>query len=467
LHHFKGFIVAGTHSGVGKTTISIGLMAALKRRGFRVNPFKVGPDYIDPSHHAAVSGRISRNLDGWMLSKAYNRSCLSRHCHDGDIAVVEGVMGLFDGFSACDMAGSTAQMADWLGVPVVLVVDAGGMAGSAAAMVQGFANFDPKITYAGVIFNNIGGSDHLDLLKEALEGRVDMPCLGGLQRWDDLALPERHLGLVMAGERSASVPFTERLAKQVESGLDLDTLLTRLPGRALTLSDSKGDCTPRDAKVRIAVARDDAFCFYYQDNLDILVDAGAQLVPFSPLEDESPPADIGGIYLGGGYPEIYAEKLSANRSMCTAILSCSQKQMPVYGECGGFMYLCRDLTDTRGDAFPMVGCFPFGSRMRERLVSLGYREILLEDDTLIGRRGLRIRGHEFHYSDLNCQIDTDGIKKQYFLMDREGMKVKMEGYQCRQTLGSYIHLHFGSCPDAARKFVARCRDYSTGRVDGG
>ena len=467
MHRLTGFIIAGTHSGVGKTTLALGIMAALKRRGHHVVPFKVGPDYIDPGHHTTVTGCISRNLDGWMLTKAYNRSCFFDHSSDGDLAVVEGVMGLFDGFSGSDPGGSTAQMAGWLGLPVVLVVDAGGMAGSAAALVQGFERFDPTLTYAGVVFNNIGGPGHLDFLMQALEGRVDMPCLGGLQRWDDLTLPERHLGLVMAGEWSFSRRTIERLAGCVESGLDLDLLISRIPRLTHTPTDSDSGGMQKKASVRIAVARDDAFCFYYQDNLDMLVKAGAQLVPFSPLADKAPPEDIGGIYLGGGYPELYANRLSTNRSMRRAILSHSRNGMPIYGECGGLMYLCRELVDTSGDAFPMSGCFPFSSRMRERLAALGYREIFLNNETPIGNRGIRIRGHEYHYSDLDSTTVCDGVQQQYTLMDRNGVKGSKEGFQYRQTLGSYIHLHFGSCPDSARHFVGRCLDYSMGMAEGG
>ncbi len=462
----KALVVAGTHSGVGKTTITLGLLAALKRRGLRVASFKVGPDFIDPGHHRAVTGRVSRNLDGWMLSQAYNRACFARHAAEADLAVVEGVMGVFDGFSGRDESGSTAQMAKWLGVPVLLVINAASMARSAAALVQGFENFDPHLSFIGVLFNNLGSSGHFTYLQEALEDNVRMPCLGGLLRDEALKMPERHLGLVTNQDHPMSEAQIDLLARWMERHLDLDQLLDCLP--EVNISSDNGpvvDCAPEDP-VRIAVARDAAFCFYYQDNLDLLAEAGAELVPFSPMADRHLPDQIDGIYLGGGYPELHAAALAQNTALREAIRNCSIGGMPIYGECGGFMYLCRELADPDGRAYPMADCFPFSSRMHRKLSTLGYREITLSGDSVIGAKGGMARGHEFHYSNLQDPPGGHNVPTIYHVTGRKGRQVKNEGYRKARTLASYIHLHFGSNPRIAPSFVQSCRIYgvASGRL---
>ena len=457
----KAIVIAGTHSGCGKTTVSLGLMAALARRGLRVAPFKVGPDFIDPGHHARVAGAASRNLDGWMLSREYNRGTFRRAAAGADAAVVEGVMGLFDGYDGRSEAGSTAQMAKWLGLPVLLVVDARSMARSASALVQGFENFDPQLTFAGAAFNHLGSPRHLEYLQEALEGAVRMPCLGGLLRDDALAMPERHLGLVTREDHPLDDAAIDRLADRIERGLDLDRLLEALPERALPPAD-RPDLAPRpDAPVRIGVARDNAFCFYYPDNLERLEECGAQLAFFSPVRDALPPAELDGMYLGGGYPELCAADLAANASMRRHIREQSAAGLPVYAECGGFMYLCSELQDHQGRTFPMAGCFPFRTRMLPRLKALGYREVRLARPTIIGAEGAVIRGHEFHYSELFPTPSATGTA--YRVAGRNGMPLAMEGHEIHRTLGSYIHLHFGSAPQAAAAFVAACGDYRAER----
>jgi cobyrinic acid a,c-diamide synthase len=432
-------------------------LAALKRRGLRVAPFKVGPDFIDPGHHTAVTGQISRNLDGWMLSQAYNRTCFARHGAGADLSVVEGVMGLFDGFSGIDEAGSTAQMAKWLGLPVLLVVNAASMARSAAALVHGFERFDPEVSFAGVLFNNLGSRGHYTYLKEAMQAHVKMPCLGGICRDDAVKMPERHLGLVTAQDLALSATRIDHLAQWIESHLDLDALLAGLPEIQLN-----ADQTPRvdmadKTAVRIGVARDEAFCFYYQDNLDMLIQAGAQLVPFSPLKDHGLPDSISGIYLGGGYPELHGARLAENRTMREAIHCASQNNMPIYGECGGFMYLCRELVDPEGKIHPMTGCFPFRTRMHPNLRTLGYRKISVSKESIIGPKGMEARGHEFHYSDIEPGPDGQGIAANYHVAGRKGQEMQREGYGRNRTLGSYIHLHFGSNPQIAESFVQSCR----------
>jgi cobyrinic acid a,c-diamide synthase len=452
----KGFVIAGTKSGCGKTTVTLGFLAALTRRGLNVAPFKVGPDFIDPGHHTRIAGRQSRNLDGWMLSQDYNLQCFDRSRADADIAVVEGVMGLFDGYDGRSELGSTAQMAKWLGLPVILVVDAGSMARSAAALVMGFEHFDPELPLAGVIFNNLGSSRHLQYLREALRERTQMPCLGGIIRRADLEMPERHLGLVTPEDHPLDRDAVARLADLIDQSIDLDLLLKNLNELKLPERIESSQNSGRQT-VRIAVARDNAFCFYYPDNLELLVKQGAEIVNFSPIMDNDLPRDIDGLYLGGGYPELFAEELAGNRSLRARIKTQSRLGMPIYGECGGFMYLCEELIDHSGRCYPMTGCFPFAARMFPQLKALGYREITLSRNTVLGNAGLTIRGHEFHYSELirlSPQVSTA-----YRISDRTGMDKPPEGYMVENTLGSYNHLHFGSQPAAARQFVNHCLDY--------
>jgi len=442
-------------------------MAALKRRGLDVAPFKVGPDFIDPGHHSRITGAVSRNLDGWMLPKNYNLKCFRRNARKADVAVAEGVMGLFDGYDGRSEAGSTAQMAKWLGLPVMLVVNAKSMARSAAALVQGFERFDKDLTFAGVIFNNIGSKRHFEYLKEALEGDVKMLCLGGIPYDKGITMPERHLGLVTSQDHPLSDEYKDRLADHIEKNIDIKTLLDLLPEVKSTEEKSEDAAFTIRANVKIGLARDNAFCFYYQDNLEMLEKNGAQLVEFSPMDDKSLPENLDGIYLGGGYPELFAKQLSDNVKMRRQIKESSKKGMPVYGECGGFMYLCREIWDTKGNTYPMVGCFDFATQMFTRLKSLGYREIKLVRDTLTGKLGETIRGHEFHYSEIKVPRDKNGdkngdrnkVETVYDVSARTGINKTDEGYLVNRTLGSYIHLHFGSRPEAASCFVEHCRNY--------
>ena len=431
-------------------------MAALARRGLNVAPFKVGPDFIDPGHHTRIVGTVSKNLDGWMLSKEYNLLCFKQSAKDTDFAVIEGVMGLFDGYDGKTEAGSTAQMAKWLGVPVILLVDAASMARSAAAVVMGFEHFDRQLNYAGVIFNNLGSARHLNYLTDAMQQRIKMPCLGGVIRNQTIAIPERHLGLVTREDHPLAREAIDGLADVIEKSINLDLLLNNLP--EINLPRQSGEkFYAQEKKVRIGVARDNAFCFYYQDNLELLEQHGAEIIAFSPLTDDELPQDIDGLYFGGGYPELFAGKLAENRGLRDRIREKSRDGMPIYGECGGFMYLCEELVDQNNTSYPMTGCFPFATKMFARLKALGYREITLTHDTVIGKRDLIIRGHEFHYSELTRL--APGIQSVYQISDRSGVNKPPEGYQINQTLGSYNHLHFGSQPAVAGHFVENCRRY--------
>ena len=432
-------------------------MAALAKRGLKVAPFKVGPDFIDPGHHSRVTGVACRNLDGWMLPQKFNLAAFANSTRNADIAVVEGVMGLFDGYDGKSEAGSTAQMAKWLGLPVILLVDAASMARSAAAIVMGFEHFDPELIYAGVVFNNLGSSRHLQYLKEAVQDRIEMPCLGGILRNKDIAIPERHLGLVTQEDHPLAEDSIDRLAVHMEQSIDLDSLLNNLSEITLPGQIQQGQPGKDEKKVRIAVARDNAFCFYYADNLELLEQQGAELVFFSPMADRNLPQNIDGLYFGGGYPELFAGKLAENTALGNRVKEKSADGMPIYGECGGFMYLCEELVDLDNNRYRMSGCFPFATRMFRRLKALGYREVTLTRNTVIGNAGLTIRGHEFHYSEL-VDLSTD-VPTAYSISDRSGMDKAPEGYIINHTLGSYNHLHFGSQPDAARCFVENCLAY--------
>jgi len=444
--------IAGTQSGAGKTTIATALMAAFTRRGLRVQPFKVGPDFIDPGFHEAACGRVSRNLDGWMLTRDANLEIFARASQDADVAVIEGVMGLFDGRTATAEDGSTAEMAKWLGAPVLLVVDASAMARSAAALVGGFETFDPALDLAGVLFNRVGGAKHRELLADSLTAYCRARALGFLARDAKLTLPSRHLGLVLARE-SLTAERLDELVAWIEANADLDAILQLARERsAAAPAVPPPPIQPAAPRVRIGVARDAAFCFYYPDNLELLARSGADLVPFSPVADSELPAGIQGLYLGGGYPELHAERLAANLPMLTAIRRFVENGAPVYAECGGFMYLMDGIVDVEGREYPMTGIFPTRARMQTRLAALGYREVAPLAHALWLRPEQRARGHEFRYSAIDPMPPT--VARAY--------REPADGYQSHSVLGSYIHLHFGSCPAFAVAFVARCAAWRPG-----
>nr|NJM03652.1 cobyrinate a,c-diamide synthase [Desulfobacula sp.] len=456
----KGFVIAATGSGTGKTTLTLAMLSYLADKGVKVAPFKVGPDFIDPGHHTRIAKKTSVNLDSWMLTREYNQRLFRENAGGSDLAVVEGVMGLFDGIDGGSEAGSTAQMAKWLNLPVVLVVSARGKARSAAAIVKGFEAFDPDLNLAGVIFTMTGSPRHYDYLKQAVEENCRTKCLGHLPRDESVAMPERHLGLVTAEEQVLDGEALARLSALVRDHVDMEGLISGLdavdlprgrePAGAPACKDESGPL--------IAVARDRAFCFYYPDNLDILKKSGARLMEFSPLREDGLPKGIDGLYLGGGYPEEYAKELSRKTGLFRQIRDFSRSGMPIYGECGGFMVLCKSLRTMDGTkTYPMAGCFDLDVRVSTRLRSLGYREVTLARDTIIGRQGMRLRGHEFHYSSLqNPEFDGPDV---YKVTSRQGQVLSLRGYQVFNTLGSYLHVHFGSNPAGAEAFVQACRGF--------
>ncbi|MFZ3209143.1 MAG: cobyrinate a,c-diamide synthase [Geobacteraceae bacterium] len=464
----KSIIIAAPHSGSGKTIVTIGIMECLKRRGLRVAPFKVGPDFIDPGYHRMVTGRPSVNLDGWICSESFVRESFIHHAQGTDMAVIEGVMGLFDGIGGTQEAGSTAQIARITGAPVILVVDAKGQARSAAALVKGFAEFDPQVNLAGVIFNNVGSDNHCRVLKEAVES-VGITVIGCIPRDEKLRIESRHLGLMTAEENPLSAAFLDHLAEVVEEHLDLDQILAAPPERGISANLSKNDLdfplplegegtkSSKSAfmpKVRVAVARDAAFCFVYEDNLRLLREAGAELVEFSPLRDEGLPGNIAGIYLPGGYPELFADALASNTAMKAAIREEIEAGLPVFAECGGFIYLTQGIGDQ--ELTPFVGIFPVTTRMLPRRKALGYREIETVADSIIGPQGTIARGHEFHYSEMG---DMPSQVERIYRVRRQGVELGGEGFRYRNCLASYIHLHFGSCPEIATAFIESCMNY--------
>jgi cobyrinic acid a,c-diamide synthase len=454
-HSIPRLLLAAPASGSGKTTVAAALMRLFSDRGLRVAPFKVGPDYIDPSHHRAAAGRPSRNLDGWMLPHDTVRA-LFRRATSGeraaDVALVEGVMGLFDGRSGTSEEGSTAEMAKLLSAPVVLVLDAGAMARTAGAVVHGLHTFDPALRLAGVVLNRIASERHFVLCRDAIAQRTRVPVLGWLPKDPALAVPSRHLGLVLAAERPMDL---ERLAARAAETLNVDELL-RIARSAPSVPASP-DPLPPPCGIRraaIGVARDAAFDFYYEDNLDLLRDLGAELRFFSPLEDAAPPEGVGALYIGGGYPELHAARLAANAAMREAIRRFADAGRPVYAECGGLMYLSEALVDQQGVRHPMVGLVPGTSVMQQRVV-LGYREAEARRDSPIAERGQVVRGHEFHYSALD-QAPASPAYRRVVGEEVEGTVGGPRG----NVLASYIHLHFGADPRLAQRFVEQANRWS-------
>ena len=461
----KGFLIAAPQSGSGKTTVALAIMSALSRRGFKVAPFKCGPDFIDPGYHRLVTGRPSINLDSWMCPASFVADTFARHAAGADVAIIEGAMGLFDGLGA-SFEGSSAQVAVITAAPVVLVVNARGMAASAAALVKGFAEFDPAVRLAGVIFNNVGSEKHAELLQQALAEKLpQVRVFGSIPRNDALAIPSRHLGLITAEDNPLAPEYLNLLADLAEQHLDLDVLAELETGTKAAFCDPIPISRPENAEpVLIAVARDAAFCFIYEDNLRLLKDAGAELIFFSPLDDLDLPAGISGIYLPGGYPELYGRQLTANAGLRQAILQAVTGEMPCYAECGGMIYLTQGMeADESAAITDFTGLFPVRARMLPRRKALGYRQVQFLTDSISSVAGMILRGHEFHYSEIG--VMPLQVKRCY-RVTRHGEKLGLEGYRLHKCLASYIHLHFGSDPRFASAFVDSCLKFKTDRIEG-
>ncbi len=446
MNQSAAFLIAGTSSGSGKTTLTLGIMAALKARGLSVQPFKCGPDFIDPSLHRMVTGEISSTLDLRMCGRDFCRKIFQRRSSAHDVAVVEGVMGLFDGGIA-----SSAELAGELQLPVVLVVDARSAAESVAAVVKGFEVYAKDVDIAGVIFNRVGSARHRELIERGMTGVCEAEVLGFFPRDIRFEIPDRHLGLYMGEEEPLDHDQLNELVKSVEEYLDIDRLLAiseRTVGKAKP-TGSINKNTP--VKARLAVARDKAFCFYYEDNLEMLAAKGVELAFFSPLTDSSLPPGCSGIYFGGGYPELHACTLSRNNSLLQEVFQFGDAGGIIYGECGGFMYLCETLETIDGNSYAMCGLLPFGVRMKPRLSSLGYRKVVLRKNCLLGAEAETLHGHEFHYSEIVKRAET--VTNLYHFNDDI-----QEGFNHKNVVGGYVHLHFGQSPDAVDSLISHLEE---------
>lgn len=449
------FILAGTGSGCGKTTVTLGLLSVLQQRGMRVQPFKVGPDYLDTAWHTAISGVSSRNLDSFMLPASTLNALFNQQMQHTDVAVIEGVMGLYDGYGIDPNFCSSAALAKQLGVPVILLVDGKAVSTSIAATVMGFQHFDPKLRIAGVIVNRVNSDNHYQLLKHAIEHYCGIPVLGYVPVTSGVALPERHLGLVTARESLIDSQPWRDFAVRIEQTLDIDTLLSLSQLAALPKGEWPSLPTPNAGTgLTLALADDEAFNFYYPDNLQLLENAGVNIVRFSPLHDDHLP-ECQMLWLGGGYPELHARALAANTPMLNAIRAAHQRGVAIYAECGGLMYLGSTLRDGEGHVHTLVGVIPGHSEMGKRLTRFGYCQATARQPTLLADEGETLRGHEFHYSDftpeqhavMDCQKARDGK----VLSQWQG------GWQVGNTYASYLHIHFAQRPQMLSRWIQAAR----------
>jgi cobyrinic acid a,c-diamide synthase len=465
-------IIAGERSGVGKTTVTLTLLSSLCRRKQQVQSFKVGPDYIDPMFHQHVTGRACRNLDPVLTSEAYVQQCFNRHSQGVDYALIEGVMGLFDGvkgseedkeigknISPISSFASTAHIARLLDLPVVLVIDCSRLSGSVAAIAYGYCSFDPGIKIAGLVLNRVGSDRHLSLLKDSLEP-LQLPILGVLRRQDNITIPDRHLGLVPTEELPELNAVIQRLADLGDTCFDWEKLLPllgtggeeRQGGLGRTAACYTSTPPLSDSPIRIGVARDRAFNFYYQDNLDLLQELGAELVFWSPLEDTKLPFGLQGMYFGGGFPEIFAQQLAENTSTRDAIRTAIFKGMPTIAECGGLMYLCEQVIDFEGKSWPMVGVLPTTAVMDKRL-TLGYRRAVALSNSLLFDAGMTVCGHEFHRSGLILEPSQPLFKT--YRYDNEEF-TGYEGWSLLDNLhASYVHMHWGATAEIPKRFLEK------------
>lgn len=459
--------IGGVASGVGKTTVAIGLMGAFRRQGIRVAPFKTGPDYIDPGYHLAATGVPSRNLDTWLTSAQVVQEIYARASAGAEVAVIEGAMGLFDGRAGAGDQCSTAEIARLTGAAVVLVVDCARQARSLAPVLTGFAAFDRRVNLAGAILNNVGSPAHARILEDAAR-EAGVPLLGVLPRRRDISLDSRHLGLVQADEPVAAAvrqngepvaEVIERIIDHVDGNVDLEAMLGLSRGATAVVEPRPAATVapaapvlPGQSRIRLAVARDEAFSFYYLDSLEALEAAGAELIYFSPLHDPELPA-CDGLYLGGGYPEIFAAGLEANASMRVSLAAAVGDGLPVYAECGGLVYLCREL-EVDGRRRKLVGALPLAARMTGSRQALGYVEAEARTDNLMFASGERVRGHEFHWSAIDWQ--EENLAYDCFSSREPGGRV--DGFSAGNLLASYVHINFAGNPRAAERLIEACAD---------
>lgn len=448
------FVLAGTGSGVGKTTFTIGLMKALQEKGKVVQGFKCGPDYIDPSYHTAVTGRVSRNIDSWMFSHDAVRDIVARASMDADVSIIEGVMGFYDGKSPLSDEGSAADISVVTESPVILIVNCASMARSVAAVVKGFQLLSDQPNIVGVIANQVGSVGHYEIAKAAIEQECGIPVIGYLKRETGIDIPSRHLGLIPAIERGELDSFFDKLGALMAETIDLDLLLSLT--MAPVLQETGQLFAEQPAKnICIAVAKDAAFNFYYEENLALLRAKGATLQFFSPLANEPVPAEADGLYIGGGFPEEFADTLAKNTDVKTSIREAIAKGLPALAECGGFMYLTEAITNSQGERHEMLGVIPGEVAMQTKLAALGYREIFGTTSNFLIGKDEQAKGHEFHYSSYSGTHDTPA----YETKGRFGNKE--EGYQTGNLVAGYTHFHFVSNPKLVENWLTACKKVKT------
>jgi cobyrinic acid a,c-diamide synthase len=447
----SAFVVAGTHSGVGKTTVSLAVMGLLAERGYVVQPFKIGPDFIDAGYHRHAAGRPSVNLDLWMMGPAGIQETFARYFAQADVAVVEAMGGLHDGDDGT-VEGSAACVAQLLQLPVVLVVDVWGMTTSAAAVIGGFESFDRSVDIRAVILNRPGSPRHVEMILRAMPEPMRCKVVGYLPASDHVAIAERHLGLVTPEENRQAPAALAAMVASARENVSVDHLIQRVAASRLPIVPPTRVRAAPTRRVRIAVAEDAAFCFYYRENLRLLEQAGAELIPFSPIADSALPEGVGGVYLGGGYPESFAGRLASNRSMHESLAALTRAGGWIYGECGGLMYLGESLTGFDGCTYPMVGLLPVRSGMDRSHLAIRYVEVTTRTATPLGPAGLVARGQEFHQSRLLAVPDADPL---YATCDSIGTHAT-EGFARERVVASYVHLYFGSNPDIAVNLVNSC-----------
>jgi len=452
-------VIASPHSGAGKTTVAVGLMNAFATAGLRVQPFKVGPDFIDPSYHTVATGVYSENLDTWLTSpEAVLRIFLksSRMC---DLAIIEGVMGLFDGARSSDDFASTAEISKILKAPVILVVDVSRMAGSSAALVHGFKTFDQSLKLKGVILNHVKSQKHLDYAKQAIEDRGGVRVVGALPNSPNMSIPSRHLGLIPARERDGLADFLTGLREYIKQYLDLDQILeiARNADELEPDQEASPQIVEAQDKPRIGIAYDEAFNFYYRDNIAQLEANGAEIVHFSPIRDSRLPSNLDGMFLGGGFPEAYAKELEGNQSMRESVKDAVHDEMPIYAECGGLMYFVESIQDLERNPHRMVGILNGKAIMCEKLESLNYSVARVVRKNLLTDVGFTLRGHEFHYSKIE-DVSADA-EFAYEMKIGKGISGGCDGWMQHSLLASYMHIHFAYSPQLAKNFVEACRRY--------
>ncbi|GLC89255.1 cobyrinate a,c-diamide synthase [Lysinibacillus piscis] len=444
------FVLAGTGSGVGKTTFTIGLMKAFQNKGYNVQGFKCGPDYIDPTYHTAVTGRSSRNIDSWMFSQEAVRDIVARASKDADVSIIEGVMGFYDGKSPLSDEGSAADISVITESPVILIVNCASMARSVAAVVKGFQMLSDKPNIVGVIANQVGSVGHYEIAKAAIEQECGIPVIGYLKREEGIAIPSRHLGLVPAIERGELDSFFDKLGALMADTIDLEQLLALTTAPVLEETAQLFEEQPAQ-NICIAVAKDAAFNFYYEENLALLRAKGATLQFFSPLANEPVPVEADGLYIGGGFPEEFADVLAQNEVAKASIREAIAKELPTLAECGGFMYLTEAITTSQGERYDMVGVITGEVAMQTKLAALGYREIFgTAENFLIGAEETA-KGHEFHYSKYTGEHQSPA----YETVGRFGKK--KEGYQANNLVAGYTHFHFVSNPKLVDNWLLACK----------